>query len=114
MTEFATKEELQAVIDDLNDRLRKQHVINRTMAMTVNEILMNSAASTMILKQIVTLVPFPEDRTKEQEDVRKIAKDFLQESPARQEKLCMLLIRALTSDPEGMEEELRETFSRES
>ncbi|AGN82858.1 MULTISPECIES: hypothetical protein [Pseudomonas] len=113
MTEFATKEELQAVIDDLNDRLRKQHAINRTIAMTLNEMLMNSAATNLILKKIVPLAAFPEDQKADHEDVSRIARDFLKDAPKRQEQLCLLLIEAITGSQDGIEEKLRDAFRRE-
>ncbi|MGP5476881.1 hypothetical protein [Pseudomonas helleri] len=112
MTEYATKEELQAVIDDLNDRLRKQHVINKTVAMIVNELLVTSAASSMVIKTIAPMVSAPEGMESELEDRVNVAKTFLSSGTKRQEELCLILLQAVSGDQQGIEEKLREAFSR--
>lgn len=114
MTDFATKEELQTVIDDLNDRLRKQHVINKTVAMIVNELLVVTAASSMVVRTIAPMVKPPDGMEGELKDRQNVAATFLTDGTKRQEELCLLLLQAVSGDQQGIEEKLREAFNRKS
>ncbi|AIR90495.1 hypothetical protein [Pseudomonas cremoricolorata] len=114
MTELATKDELQTVINGLNERLARQHVINRTLAMILTEVMLTSTAASMVLGTITPMVTASDGLEEDLEDSVRISQGYLGDKADRQEQLCALLIQALSEDHQGIEEKLRETFSRKS
>lgn len=114
MTELATKEDLQAVVDSLNEQLSHQHSLNKTLVMIINELLLNTASASAALVIIAKAQTQGEISEDDLARLKEILDGFLSGKPERHRDLCVLLSKALMLDggKDGMEERLREAFSK--
>lgn len=114
MTEFATKDDLQAVVDSLNERLSHQHELNKTLVMIINELLLNTASASAALVIMSNCQGESDQSDDDAATLKHIREGFLNEKPERHRDLCVLLTKALMLEggKDGMEERLREAFSK--
>jgi hypothetical protein len=109
VTELVTKEELEAVVDELNQRLVRQHSMNKALTLVLTEVLVGASAMSLALKRILPALSSQLSDQGLMEEVMAISDGFISEDVGRHKHLCQLLISALAGE-EGIEEKMRETF----
>lgn len=100
---------LADALDRIDNQLSKQHGINKTFFMVINELLKNNVCSNLILKKIIEESEGKVDPSKLQE-MKEISENYLSHDMPRHLKMSEAMLDAMQGSTEELEKKLNELF----